>query len=106
MDLYQTIIVIIAMANLAVTLWLLWLLIPVWRTLRKVFSAVDRFDFDELTKHFLNGERPLAETVDVRVSEKKEEGYRELTITRIYKRPLDPREIQESYVRQLAKELQ
>ncbi len=106
MEWYQIAIIAIALVNLTVTIWLLRLLIPIWRTLRKVMSAVDNFDFDRLTKQFLGDERPLAETVDVKVSENKEEGYRELVVTRIYKKPLDPKEIQESFVRQMAKELQ
>jgi hypothetical protein len=103
---YQVIFVVIALANLAVTAWLLKLLIPIWRTLRKVMVAVDQFDFDKLAKQFLNGEKPLAETIDVKVSEKKEEGYKEISIIRTYKKPLDPREVQENFVRQMAQELQ
>jgi hypothetical protein len=48
----------------------------------------------------------LAETIDVKVSEKRDEGYKELTVTRVYKKPLDPREIQENFVRQMAEKLQ
>jgi hypothetical protein len=106
MELYQAIVVAIALANLAVTVWLLRLLIPVWRELRRIVFALDHYDFDKLAKQFLNGEKPLAETIDVKVSEKKEEGYRELTVTRVYKKPLDPREIQENFVRQMAEKLQ
>jgi len=106
MELYQAIVVAIALANLAVTVWLLRLLIPIWQTLRKVVFALDHYDFDKLARQFLNGEKPLAETIDVKVSEKKEEGYREITVTRIYKKPLDPREIQENFVRQMAERLQ
>ncbi len=106
MDLYQMIIVTIAIANLAVTVWLLWLLIPVWKTLRKVVFALDHFDFERLVRQFLDGERPLAENVSIKVSENKEEGYKELTVTRIYKKPLDAKEIQENFVRQMAKEMQ
>jgi len=106
MELYQAIVVTIALANLAVTVWLLRLLFPVWRELRRIVFALDHYDFDKLTKQFLNGEKPLAETIDMKVSEKKEEGYRELTVTRVYKKPLDPREIQENFVRQMAERLQ
>jgi hypothetical protein len=106
MELYQVIVVAIALANLAVTVWLLRLLFPVWRELRRIVFALDNFDFDKLARQFLNGEKPLAEAVDIKVSEKKEEGYRELTVTRIYKKPLDPREIQENFVRQMAEKLQ
>jgi hypothetical protein len=106
MELYQAAVIAIALANLAVTVWLLWLLIPIWRTLRKVMSAVDNFNFDRLAKEFLNGEKPLAESINVKVSENKEEGYKEITVVRSYKKPLDPREIQENIVRQMAKELQ
>ena len=106
MELYQTIVVTIALANLAVTVWLLRLLIPIWQTLRKVVFALDNFDFDEVSRKFLNNEKPLAETIDVKVSEKRDEGYKELTVTRVYKKPLDPREIQENFVRQMAEKLQ
>jgi len=106
MELYQTIVVAIALANLAVTVWLLRLLIPVWQTLRKVVFVLDQYDFDKLAKQFLSNEKPLAETIDVKVSEKKEEGYREFSITRVYRKPLDPREIQEGFVRQMAERLQ
>jgi hypothetical protein len=106
MELYQAIVVAIALANLAVTVWLLRLLLPVWRELRRIVFALDHYDFDEISKKFLSGEKPLAETIDVKVSEKKEEGYRELTVTRVYKKPLDPREIQEGIVRQMAEKLQ
>jgi hypothetical protein len=106
MEFYQVAVIAIALANLAVTVWLLRLLIPIWQTLRKVVFAMDHYDFDKLAKQFLNGEKPLAETVDVKVSEKKEEGFREISITRVYKKPLDPREIQEGFVRQMAEKLQ
>jgi hypothetical protein len=106
MELYQAIVVAIALANLAVTVWLLRLLLPVWRELRRIVFALDHYDFDRLINQFLNGEKPVAEAVDIKVSEKKEEGYRELTVTRIYKKPLDPREIQENFVRQMAEKLQ
>jgi len=106
MELYQTIVVAIALANLAVTVWLLRLLIPVWQTLRKIVFVLDQYDFDKLAKEFLSNEKPLAETIDVKVSEKKEEGYKELTVTRVYRKPLDPREIQEGFVRQMAERLQ
>jgi hypothetical protein len=106
MELHHIILIAVAAANLAVTIWLLRLLIPIWRTLRKVMSAVDDFDFDKLTRQFLNNEKPLAETVDVRISENKEEGYRELTVTRVYKKPHDVKEVREGIVRQMAKELQ
>jgi hypothetical protein len=106
MELYQAIVVVIALANLAVTVWLLRLLFPVWRELRRIVFALDHYDFDKLVKQFLNGEKPVAEAVDIKVSEKKEEGYREITVTRIYKKPLDAREIQENFVRQMAEKLQ
>jgi hypothetical protein len=106
MEFYQVAVIAIALANLAVTLWLLRLLIPIWQTLRKVVFALDHYDFDKLAKQFLGNEKPLAETIDVKVSEKREEGYRELTVTRVYKKPLDPREIQENFVRQMAEKLQ
>jgi hypothetical protein len=106
MELYQVIMVVIALANLAVTVWLLRLLLPVWRELRRIVFALDHFDFDEISRKFLNNEKPLAETIDVKVSEKRDEGYKELTVTRVYKKPLDPREIQEGFVRQMAEKLQ
>jgi len=106
MELYQVIIVAIALANLAVTVWLLRLLIPIWQTLRKVVFALDNYDFDKLAKQFLNGEKPLAESVVVKTSEKKEEGYREISITRVYKKPLDAKEVWEGIVRQMAEKLQ
>jgi hypothetical protein len=106
MELYQVIMVVIALANLAVTVWLLRLLFPVWRELRRIVFALDNFDFDEISKRFLSNEKPLAESVVVKTSEKKEEGYREISIIRTYKKPLDPREIQENFVRQMAEKLQ
>ena len=106
MELYQAVVIAIAIVNLAVTVWLLRLLLPVWRELRRIVFALDNYDFDEISKKFLSGEKLLAETIDVKVSEKKEEGYRELTVTRVYKKPLDPREIQENFVRQMAEKLQ
>jgi len=106
MELYQVVVIAIALANLAVTVWLLRLLFPVWRELRRIVFALDNFDFDKLARQFLNGEKPLAETIDVKVSEKKEEGYREITVTRVYKKPLDAKEIQEGFVRQMAEKLQ
>ena len=106
MELYQVAVVVIALANLAVTIWLLRLLIPVWQTLRKVVFALDNFDFDEISKKFLNNEKPLAESVVVKTSEKKEEGYREISITRVYKKPLDAKEVWEGIVRQMAEKLQ
>ena len=106
MELYQVVVIAIALANLAVTVWLLRLLFPVWRELRRIVFALDNFDFDKLARQFLNGEKPLAETIDVKVSEKKEEGYREITVTRVYKKPLDAKEIQEGFVRQMAERLQ
>ena len=106
MELYQTIVVTIALANLAVTVWLLRLLIPVWQTLRKVVFVLDQYDFDKLAKQFLSNEKPVAETIDIKVSEKQEEGYRELTVTRVYRKPLDAKEIQEGFVRQMAERLQ
>jgi hypothetical protein len=106
MELYQAVVIAIALANLAVTVWLLRLLLPVWRELRRIVFALDHYDFDRLVKQFLNGEKPVAEAVDIKVSEKKEEGYREVTVTRVYRKPLDPREIQEGFVRQMAEKLQ
>jgi hypothetical protein len=106
MELYQMAVTAIATANLAVTVWLLRLLIPIWQTLRKVMVAVDQYDFDRLAKQFLDGEKPLSETVDIKVSEKKEEGYKEISIIRTYKKPLDPREVRENFVRQMAEKLQ
>jgi len=99
-------VIAIALANLAVTVWLLRLLIPIWQTLRKVVFVIDQYDFDKLAKQFLSNEKPLAETIDVKVSEKQQEGYKELTVTRVYRKPLDPREIQEGFVRQMAERLQ
>jgi hypothetical protein len=106
MELYQAAVIAIALVNLAVTVWLLRLLIPIWRELRRIVFALDNFDFDKLARQFLNGEKPLAEAVDIKVSEKKEEGYRELTVTRIYKKPLDGKEVWEGIVRQMAQEMQ
>jgi hypothetical protein len=106
MELYQIIVVAIALANLAVTVWLLRLLIPVWRELRRIVFALDNFDFDEISRKFLSGEKPLAETIDVKVSEKREEGYRELTVTRVYRKPLDAKDVWEGVVRQMAQEMQ
>jgi hypothetical protein len=106
MELYQAVVIAIALTNLAVTIWLLRLLIPIWQTLRKVVFALDNFDFDEISKRFLSNEKPLAEAVDIKVSEKKEEGYREITITRVYKKPLDAKEVWEGIVRQMAEKLQ
>jgi len=106
MELYQAAVIAIALANLAVTVWLLRLLLPVWRELRRIVFALDHYDFDKLAKQFLGDEKPLAESVIVKTSEKKEEGYREISITRVYKKPLDPREIQEGFVRQMAEKLQ
>jgi hypothetical protein len=106
MELYQVAVIIIAIANLAVTVWLLRLLLPVWRYLQKVVFTLDNFDFDKLANQFLNGEKPLAETIHITTKENKEEGYKEIVITRSYKKPLDPREIQENFVRQMAEKLQ
>jgi len=106
MELYQAIVVAIALANLAVTVWLLRLLIPIWQTLRKVVFALDNFDFDEISRKFLNNEKPLAESVIVKTSEKRDEGYREISITRVYKKPLDAKEVWEGIVRQMAEKLQ
>jgi hypothetical protein len=106
MELYQAVVIAIALANLAVTVWLLRLLIPIWQTLRKVVFALDHYDFDKLAKQFLNGEKPLAESVVVKTMEKEGEGFREISIIRTYKKPLDPREIQENFVRQMAEKLQ
>jgi len=106
MELYQVVVIAIALANLAVTIWLLRLLIPIWQTLRKVVFALDNFDFNEVSRKFLNNEKPLAENVIVKTSEKKEEGYREISITRVYKKPLDAKEVWEGIVRQMAEKLQ
>jgi len=106
MELYQVVVIAIALANLAVTVWLLRLLIPIWQTLRKVVFALDNFDFDEISKKFLSNEKTLAESVIVKTSEKKEEGYREISITRVYKKPLDAKEVWEGIVRQMAEKLQ
>jgi hypothetical protein len=106
MEFYQVVVIAIALANLAVTVWLLRLLFPVWRELRRIVFALDHYDFDRLINQFLNGEKPVAEAVDIKVSEKKEEGYREITVSRVYRKPLDPREIQEGFVRQMAEKLQ
>ena len=106
MELYQVAVIAIALANLAVTVWLLWLLLPVWRSLRKVVFALDNFDFDEISRKFLNNEKPLAENVIVKTSEKRDEGYREISITRVYKKPLDAKEVWEGIVRQMAEKLQ
>jgi hypothetical protein len=67
---------------------------------------LDHYDFDKLAKQFLNNEKPLAETIDVKVSEKKEEGYKEISMTGSYKKPLDAREVWEGIVRQMAEKLQ
>jgi hypothetical protein len=106
MELYQMAVIAIALANLAVTVWLLRLLLPVWRELRRIVFALDHFDFDEISRKFLNNEKPLAESVVVKTSEKKEEGYREITVTKVYKRPLDAKEVWEGIVRQMAEKLQ
>jgi len=106
MELYQVAVVAIALVNLAVTVWLLRLLLPVWRTLRKVMSAVDGFDFDQLIKQFLGNEKPLAESIHIKTTENKEEDYKEIVVVRSYKKPLDPKEIQENFVRQMAEKLQ
>jgi hypothetical protein len=106
MELYQVAVIAIALANLAVTVWLLRLLFPVWRELRRIVFALEHFDFDEISRKFLNNEKPLAETIDVKVSEKRDEGYRELTVTRVYKKPLDAKEVWEGVVRQMAERLQ
>ncbi len=106
MELYQVVVIVIALVNLAVTIWLLRLLFPVWRELREIAFALDNFDFDEISKKFLSNEKPLAEAVDIKVSEKKEEGYREITVTKVYRKPLDVKGIQEGLVRQMAERLQ
>jgi len=106
MELYQAVVIAIALTNLAVTIWLLRLLIPIWQTLRRVVFALDQYDFDRLAKQFLGNEKPVAESVVVKTMEKKEEGYREISIIRTYKKPLDAKEIQENFVRQMAEKLQ
>jgi hypothetical protein len=98
--------VIIATANLAVTVWLLRLLLPIWKELRSIVFALNHFDFDRLVNQFLNGEKPVSETINIKTTENKEEGYKEIIVTRAYKRPLDAREIQENFVRQMAEKLQ
>jgi hypothetical protein len=105
MELYQVIIVAIALANLAVTLWLLWLLFPIWRALKEVVFALDNFNFEKLVQQFLD-EKPLAESVVLRTSSNEREGYKEVTIIKSYRRPLDPKEIQENFVRRMAQEMQ
>jgi len=60
----------------------------------------------QASQQFLNGEKPLSETIHIKTTENKEEGYKEVIITRAYKRPLDPREVQENFVRQMAEKLQ
>lgn len=106
MELYQIIVTAIAAANLAVTIWLLRILLPVWRTLQKIVFALDDFDFDKLTKQFVGNQTPVAESVAVKTTEKKEEGYREISIIRTYKKPLSPKEVSENIVRQMAQEMQ
>jgi hypothetical protein len=106
MELYQMAVIAIATANLAVTVWLLRLLLPIWRELREIVFALNHFDFDKLVNQFLNGEMPVSETIHVKTTENKEEGYKEITVTRTYKKPLDPKEIQENFVRQMAEKLQ
>ena len=106
MELYQMAVIAIATANLAVTVWLLRLLLPVWKELREIVFALNHFDFDKLVNQFLNGEMPVSETIHVKTTENKEEGYKEITVTRTYKKPLDPKEIQENFVRQMAEKLQ
>jgi len=106
MELYQIIVTAIAAANLAVTIWLLRILIPVWRTLQKIVFALDDFDFDKLAKQFVGNQTPVAESVAVKASQNEGEGYREISIIRTYKKPLDPREIQENFMRQMAEKLQ
>jgi hypothetical protein len=106
MELHQITLIAVTAANLVITIWLLKLMIPVWRTLKKVMPTVDQFDFDRLVKEFLGNEKPLAETVDVKVRENKEEGYKEITVTRLYKKPLDAKEVWEGVVRQMAQEMQ
>ena len=106
MEPYQVTMVVIALANLAVTIWLLRLLIPVWRTLKKVMSSVDQFDFDKLANQFLNGEKPLSESIHIKTAENKQDDYKEIVVVRSYKKPLDPKEVQENIVRQMAQEMQ
>ena len=99
-------VIAIALANLAVTVWLLRLLLPLWRYLQKVVFAVDNYDFDKLAKQFLGNEKPISETIHIKTTENKEEGYKEIIITRAYKKPLDAKDIQEGFVRQMAERLQ
>jgi hypothetical protein len=70
-----------------------------------VLIAVDQYDFDRLARQFLGDEKPVSETIHVKM-ENKEEGCKEIIVTRAYKRPLDPKEIQENFVRQMAEKLQ
>jgi len=105
MELYQAVVVAIALANLAVTAWLLKLLLPIWRGLREVVFNLDNWDFDKLAQKFLSGEKPMAESVIVKTSENKE-GYREISVTRVYKKPLDAKEVWEGIVRQMAEKMQ
>jgi hypothetical protein len=74
MELYQAIVVAIALANLAVTVWLLRLLLPVWRELRRIVFALDNYDFDKLAKQFLNNEKPLAETSTLKSPRRRRRG--------------------------------
>ena len=106
MELYQVAVIAIALANLAVTVWLLRLLLPLWRYLKKVVFVVDEYDFNRLISQFLNGEKPISETIHIKTAENKDEGYKEVIITRAYKKPLDAKEIQEGFVRQMAERLQ
>jgi hypothetical protein len=106
MEPYQVVVIAIAIANLAVTVWLLRLLLPVWRYLQKVVFALDNYDFDRLLNQFLNGEKPLSETLHITMKENKEEGYKEIVVTRAYKKPLDAAEVREGIVRQMAQEMQ
>jgi hypothetical protein len=106
MELYQAVVIAIALANLAVTIWLVRLLLPIWQTLRKVVFAVDQYDFDRLANQFLNGEKPVSETIHIKTTENKEEGYKEIIVTRAYKKPLDAAEVREGIVRQMAQEMQ
>jgi len=89
-----------------VTVWLLRLLFTVWRTFQKIVFTLDDFDFERLARQYLNGETPLSESVNVRVSENKEEGYKEITVTKTYRKPLDAKEAWEGIVKQMAQELQ
>jgi len=86
--------------------WLVRLVLPIWRELRKIAGGLDKYDFEKLVREFLQGEKPIGEDIRIKMSEKREEGYREISITRVYRKPLDVKETWQRLVRQLAEELQ